>query len=61
MMIKSNEDYDNDEDEIIAVYSNALLMRCWHKFFDFLDSTSDDFEDANCRGQCGLKQFANGH
>ena len=46
-MIKSNEDYDNNEDEIIAVYSNALLMRCWDKFFDFLDSTSDDFEDSN--------------
>lgn len=55
MMIKSNED------EIIAVYSNALLMRCCHKFFVFLDSTFDDLEDANCRGQCGLKQFANGH
>lgn len=55
MMIKSNED------EIIAVYSNALLMRFCHKFFVFLDSTSDDLEDANCRGQCGLKQFANGH
>lgn len=60
MIIKSNEDYDNVGDDLIAIYSNTLLMRYWHKFFVFLDSTSDDFKDANCRGHCGLKQFANG-